>query len=130
MCGSCEGRSHSKANPWLSSHLPLVLFVAALVALTLAGLVLRLRSDGGASASGCSHLLADSTVYQTAVTRDLHAGLATLVSDTNHFVTHARAKGGVGCVELRAFARSARSTLRPVCAPCADVLVRAFDRRA
>ena len=130
MCGSCEAGSHSPDERWTSTHLLVIVFVAALVALSLAGLVLRLRSGGSSSATGCSHLVADSTTYQTTVTRDLHAGSARLVSDTNRFVDHARAQGGGDCVELRAFARSARSTLRPVCAPCADILARAFDRRA
>lgn len=130
MCGSCETGPHSRDKRWTSTHLLVLSFVAALVALSLAGLVLRLRSGGSSSAARCSHLVADSTTYQTTVTRDLHAGPATLVSDTTRFVDHARAQGGGDCVELRAFARSARSTLRPVCAPCADLLTRTFDRRA
>ena len=130
MCGSCEAGSHSGITRWTSTKLLVIAFVAALVALSIAGLVLRLGSSGRSSAARCSHLVADSTTYQTTVTRDLRAGSATLVSDTNLFVEHARAQGGGDCAELRTFTKGARSTLRPVCPPCADILARAFDRTA
>lgn len=107
-------------------HLIVLMLVVTLVALSIAGLALRFRSSGGVAASGCSHVGVDSTAYQATVTRHLQAGSRVLLLDTSAFVRHVRAERAADCAELRSFAAGARSTLRAICATCAERIRRAF----
>lgn len=107
-------------------HLIVLMLVVTLVGLSVAGLALRFRGSNGGSASGCSHVGVDSTAYQATLTSDLQAGSRVLLSDTSAFVRHVRADGTADCAGLHSFAVGARSTLRAICAPCAERIRRAF----
>ena len=107
-------------------HLIVLMLVAALAALSIAGLVLRFRSSNGVAASGCSHVGVDSTAYQAEVTSHLQAGSKVLLLDTSVFVRHVRAERAADCAELRSFAAGVRSTLRAICVACAERIRRAF----
>ena len=124
MCGSCEGASHPGGKRWTSSHLIVIALIGTLVALSVAGLVVRLSSRGAAAASRCSHLVADSTTYQATVTSHYADGAKTLLADTSAFVDHVRAEGEADCAALRALATDSRTTLAAVCLPCAARLAR------
>lgn len=129
MCGSCDGASHAGRKRWTSSHLIVIVLIGTLATLSVAGLVLRRGGRSESTASGCSHLVVDSTAYQAAVTRHYGDGSATLMNDTSDFVDHVRAEGEASCTAFRALMTDSRTTLATVCGPCVTQLAGAFTTR-
>ena len=126
MCESCSHEPGSGAKRWTIMHLIVLMLVVTLVGLSVAGLTLRFRGSNNGATSGCAHVGVDSTAYQAALTSHLQEGPSVLLSDTSAFVRHVHGDRTSDCAALRSFAVGTRSTLRSICAPCAERIRRAF----
>ena len=113
MCDSCSHGGSSRGR-----HASSFLIVGALI-VTLAALAIvsvATRASGAHRAVSCSSVERVSADYAAAITRDLHAGTATLLADTDAFTNRIRADAR--CQETRTVLRSARAALTRICTPC------------
>lgn len=118
MCGVCE-RVHGRR--WTSTRVLLLVFVGALLALSVAGLVMRIGPSERISADACAAASSAAVRFQSAVTRDIGRP-ARLRSDTTAFVGEFRSLGATRCRETRRFLVSAESTIGELCPSCASDL--------
>ena len=93
MCGACE---HDKGRRWTSTRVLLLVFVGALVALSVAGLVMRIGPSERISADPCEAASSAAVRFQSAVTRDIGRP-GVLRSDTSGFVGELRSLGATRC---------------------------------
>lgn len=126
MCGACE---HDRGRRWTSTRLIVLAFVAVLLVLSLAGVVIRARTATGQAADSCTAAASAAVGFQSAVTRDIGKP-ARLRSDTAAFLGELRALGAGGCLETRRFVASAERTIGELCPSCAAELRRARSSQA
>ena len=120
MCGACE---HVHGRRRTSTRVLLVVFVGAFVALSVAGLVMRIGPSERISADACEAASSAAVRFQSAVTRDIDQP-ALLRSDTVELVSELRSLGAAGCPETRRFLVSAETTIAGLCPRCASDLRR------
>jgi len=101
----------------------LLLFLAALVALSVAGLVERSRSSEARAMSRCAAASTAAVRFQSAVTDDLR-NHSRLHSDTRAFARELRSLDATGCPDTVRFLGTAEQTLAALCKDCADELRR------
>ena len=89
--------------------------------LTVAGLVMRVRSADVRAADPCRAVSSAVVRFQSAVTRDIGRP-ALLRSNTAAFVGELRSLGATRCPETRRFLVSAESTIGKLCSRCASDL--------
>jgi hypothetical protein len=121
VCGACE---HDRSRRWTSTRLIVLAFVAFLLVLSLAGVVIRARAGTGQATDSCTAAASAAIRFQSAVTRDIGKP-ARLRSDTAAFLGEFRALGAAGCQDTRRFLASAERTIGDLCPSCATELRRA-----
>ena len=121
MCGSCES-DHSRR--WSSTRVILLVFLATLVALSVAGLVERSRPSDARALAPCSAASNAAVRFQSAVTRDL-GNHGRLHSDTRGFAREVRSLGATACPDTVRFLGAAEQTLGALCKDCVGELRRA-----
>ena len=120
MCGACE---HDQVRRWTSTRVLLLVFVGALLALSVAGLLMRIGSSERTSADPCQAAATAAVRFQSAVTRDIDQP-ALLRSDTVELVSELRSLGAANCPETRRFLVLAERTIGEFCSRCASDLQR------
>ena len=123
MCGACE---HTQNRRWMTTRLIVLAFVAFLLVLSLAGVVIRARAATGQAADSCTVAASAAVRFQSAVTRDI-GERARLRSDTAAFLDELRTLGATGCQGTRRFLVSAERTIGELCPSCASELRRAHQ---
>jgi hypothetical protein len=121
MCGACE---HDRRRRWTSTRVIVLVFVAVLLVLSLAGVVIRARAATVQPADPCTAASSAAVRFQSGVTRDITKPVR-LRSDTAAFLGELRALGAAGCRETRQFLVSAERTIGELCPSCAVDLRRA-----
>ena len=120
MCSTCE---RDQGRRWTSTRVLVLAFVAALLVLSVAGLVMRLSPTRVEATNPCREAASAAVRFQSVVTRDLGRP-ARLRSDTTGLVSALRSLGATGCPETRRFLASAEGTLGELCPECASELRR------
>ncbi len=118
MCGACE---HDRGRRWTSTRVLLLVFVGSLIALSVAGLGMRIGPSERISADPCEAASSAAVRFQSAVSRDIGRP-ALLRSNTAAFVGELRSLGATRCPETRRFLVSAESTIGELCSRCASDL--------
>jgi hypothetical protein len=95
----------------------LLVFLATLLALSAAGVVVRARSSDTRAMGPCAAASTAAVRFQSAVTRDLR-NHARLHADTRGFARELRSLGASGCPETVRFLRGAEKTLAAFCDDC------------
>ena len=121
MCGSCES-DHSRR--WSSTRVILLVFLATLVALSVAGLVERSRPSDARALAPCTAASSAAVRFQSAVTHDLR-NHTRLHSDTRSFARELRSLGATACPDTVRFLGAAEQTLGALCKDCVGELRRA-----
>lgn len=114
MCGTCE-TDHTRR--WTGTRLTVLAFVAALLVLSTAGLIARVRASDTRALGACTAASTAAVRFQSAVTRDLRHHTR-LHADTNGFARELRSLGATGCPETLRFLRAAEETLGSLCEDC------------
>lgn len=98
-------------------RLIMLAFVAALLALSTAGVIARVRASDSRALAPCAAASAAAVRFQAAVTRDLRKHRR-LHSDANGFASELRSLGATGCPATLRFLLSAEETLGALCKDC------------
>lgn len=114
MCGACES-DHTRR--WTSKRLITLTFLAALLVLSTAGLLVRVRAPDRQALAPCAAASIAAVRFQSVVTRDLRDH-ARLHSDANGFANELRSLGATGCPATPRFLRGAQATLMTLCNDC------------
>ena len=120
MCSTCE---RDQGRRWTSARLLVLAFVATLLVLSVAGLLVRLTAASVEATNPCREAASAAVRFQSVVTRDLGRP-ARLRTDTAGLVSALRSLGATRCPETRRFLASAEGTLRELCPECASELRR------
>ena len=125
VCGSCE-TGHS-ARRWSSTRVTLLVFVATLLALSAAGVVMKVRPSQPRAVGSCATASSAAVRFQSAVTNDL-GNHDRLHADTQTFAREIRTLDAITCAETVRFLGTAKQTLGALCPDCVGELRRVPSR--
>ena len=121
MCGLCE-TGHSTRR-WSSMQVVMLVFVATLLALSAAGVVMKTRPSQTRAVGPCATASSAAVRFQSAVTNDL-GNHDRLHADTRSFAREIGSLGATTCPDTVWFLGTAEQALVPLCADCVGELRR------
>lgn len=120
MCGACETDHRAR---WSSTRVILLVFVATLVALSVAGVVMKVRPSENRVLDRCVTASSAAVRFQSAVTDDL-GNHARLHADTQSFAREIRSLDATSCPDTVRFLATAKRTIGAFCGDCVGELRR------
>ncbi len=121
VCGSCE--TGHPTRRWSSTRVVLLVFVATLVALSVAGVVMKAKPSQTRAVGPCATASSAAVRFQSAVTNDL-GNHDRLHADTRTFALEIRTLDAIACAETVRFLGTAEQTLGALCTDCVGELRR------
>lgn len=120
MCGACEA-DHGRR--WTSARVLVLMFVGALLVLSVLGVIVQVRTPEVGAADPCKAAASAAVRFQSDVTRNIGRPVR-LRSDTTAFLGELRSLGAASCPETQRFLVSAERTIGELCPSCASELRR------